>query len=271
MTADGGNGRLRVTGAVPVTPRMLRVSAVMEAPHLSVDISCPNLILRLTPPAEGNGHVVGAARPPSRTYTIRRYDAGTSSLDIDVVLHGDGPFVRWALAARAGDTIDFTGPRPHAVPSPGAETWLMFADESGLPALASILESAPAGLPVMAWIEVAGAAEEQPIASAADVRIQWLQRHDAPAGTTGALERVARECDWPADPVEVWVAGEAGETRAIRRFASAERGVDRDHVHAFGYWRLGRSGSLAAGDRLRAVRLDSVRGGGYRPLRARRS
>jgi len=218
------------------------VSCAVDSPHLPIDGSCPNLVMRLSPPAD-LPEAVGTMRTPSRTYTIRRYDAAADSLDIDVVLHGDGPFVRWALTATPGDTIDFTGPRPHAVPSCSTDALVMFSDETGLPALASIMEATPAGLPVVAYVEVADAAEEQPVATPADLKLSWLHRDGAAAGTTEALARSARALEWPAGRVEVWAAGEASEIRAIRRFAADDRGVAREDLHAFGYWRLGRSES----------------------------
>jgi NADPH-dependent ferric siderophore reductase len=222
---------------------MLRLTAAIEEPHLAFDPACPNQVLRLSPPAEIPHGATSGARPPSRTYTIRRYDRASGELDIDVVLHGDGPFVRWASAARPGDTIAFTGPRPHAVPSFSGDALVMVSDETGLPAVAALLEVAPSGLPVYAFIEIADAAEEQPVTTEADVNVRWLHREGAAAGTVGALERAVRNLDWPGGRVEVWVAGETSEVRAVRRFAAVERGVARADIHAYGYWRLGRSGS----------------------------
>lgn len=202
-------------------------------------------MLRLSPATEDSdaSGVVSAARPPSRTYTIRRYDKAAGTLDVDVVLHGSGWFAGWAATAAPGDVIQFTGPRPHAVPSFAADAVVMLSDETGLPAVASILEAAPAGRPVVAFVEVADAGEEQPMRTAADLDLRWLHRDGAPAGATGALDRAARELAWPAGVVDVWVAGETAEVRAIRRFLASERGVTRERLHAFGYWRLGRTGS----------------------------
>lgn len=242
-TSFAPNGRLRVLSTAFVTPALLRMTAVVEAAHQPIDASCPNLVLRLSPRSDIHTGDTSGARPPSRVYTIRRYNERLATVDIDVVLHGDGLFVGWAKTARPGDVIDFTGPRPHAVPSFDADVLVMLSDETGLPALASILESAPAGLRAMAFVEAADADEEQPVESAADLDLRWLHRDGAPAGTTGALERTARDLDWPDGRVEVWVAGETSEVRAVRRLAAAERGVPREIVHAFGYWRRGRAGS----------------------------
>lgn len=249
MSTGRNAGRLRVAAIAPLTPAMLRLTVAVDEPHLPLDPDCPNQVLRLSPPdpdaAAAAAVATSGARPASRTYTVRRADPGSGLLDIDVALHGDGLFVRWARAAAPGDLLDFTGPRPHAVPSFAADAVVMVTDETGLPALAAVVEAAPAGLAVHAVVEVPDAAEEQPLASAADLRVTWLHRDGATAGTTGALERAARSLDWPPGAVDVWIAGEATEVRAIRRFAQLERGVERERLHAFGYWRLGRAGSPA--------------------------
>ncbi|WP_246219138.1 siderophore-interacting protein [Phytoactinopolyspora halotolerans] len=237
------SGLLRVIGKEPVTPKMLRLTAEIDVPHLPVDPDCPNQVVRLSPPADVATGATSGARPPSRTYTIRRYDDESGRLDIDVVLHGDGPFVRWAMAAAPGATIPFTGPRPHAVPSFDGDALVIASDETGLPAVAALLEVAPAGLRVHAFVEVADAGEQQPLRTEADLHLHWLHRDGTPAGSTGALERSVRELTWPDGRVEVWVAGETSEVRAIRRLAGSERGVARSDIHAYGYWRLGRSGS----------------------------
>ena len=236
-------GRLRVESSSLITPRMLRLVASIEREHLPLDPTCPNLVFRLSPPVDDEHGRTSGARPPSRTYTIRRHEPGANTVDIDVVLHGDGPFVRWAVAAAPGDTIDATGPRPHAVPSFDAAAVVMAADETGLPALASIVEHAPDGLPIVAFVEVADAAEEQRISTEAALKLHWLHRDGAAPGTTGSLEAAVRRLDWPAGRVDVWFAGETTEVRALRRFAMTERGVERSSVHAFGYWRRGRAGS----------------------------
>ena len=245
----GPSGRLRITALTPLTPAMLRLTAAVEEPHLPLDPDCPNQVLRLSPPHPGAAAAstvaTSGARPASRTYTIRRADPDSGLIDIDVVLHGDGLFVRWVRGAAPGDPLDFTGPRPHAVPSFDADAVVMAADETGLPALAAVVEAAPPGLAVHAVVEVPDAAEEQRLTSPADLRVTWLHRDGAPAGTTGALEKAVRWLPWPEGAVDVWVAGEAGEVRAIRRVAVAEREVERRRIHAFGYWRLGRAGSPA--------------------------
>ncbi|MFR1445937.1 siderophore-interacting protein, partial [Acinetobacter baumannii] len=48
----------------------------------------------------------GGARPTMREYTPRRIDLVAHELDIDFVLHGDGPASTWAAQAAPGQTLD---------------------------------------------------------------------------------------------------------------------------------------------------------------------
>nr|GFD30456.1 hypothetical protein [Tanacetum cinerariifolium] len=50
-------------------------------------------------------------KPAMRDYTPRRYDAASGELDIDFVLHGDGPAATWAAQAAVGQHLYIAGPR----------------------------------------------------------------------------------------------------------------------------------------------------------------
>src|SRR3954447_15470421 len=52
-----------------------------------------------------------SGRRVKRRYTIRHARPVVGELDLDVLLHGDGPGARWGSAARAGDEVEFQGPR----------------------------------------------------------------------------------------------------------------------------------------------------------------
>jgi NADPH-dependent ferric siderophore reductase len=88
------------------------------------------------------------------------------------------------------------------------------------------------------FLEVADAAEEQPLASAADVRVTWLHRDAAEPGTTDLLARAVAATDLPDGEGFVWAAGEAGAMRPVRRHLR-ERGLPKDWVDVDGYWKRG--------------------------------
>ena len=111
-------------------------------------------------------------------------------------------------------------------------------DETALPAIGALLEAAPAGKRVVAFVEVADTAEKQELPTAADVKVHWLHRNGTPAGASSVLVDALRAADLPTGPVYAWVAGEASGVREVRRHLVNERGVDKKQIAFTGYWRL---------------------------------
>jgi len=176
--------------------------------------------------------------PLTRTYTVRALDRAAGELTIDFVHHGDaglaGP---WAAGAVAGDRLRLLGPGGAYAPRPQADWHLLVGDESALPAIGAACERVPAGVPVVAVLEVADDTERQPLAGPGRLQAHWLYRTD------GSTERVLtrlRSLRLPTGRVHAFVHGEAGMVRAVRRYLLEERGVPRDALSVSGYWRLGR-------------------------------
>ena len=90
-------------------------------------------------------------------------------------------------------------------------------------------------MPVIARIEVAGPAEEQPLGPRDGLDLRWLHRTAGP----GLLERAVREVELPPGDGYVWIAGEATGLVAVRRHLRRERGLPAHRVHVDGYWRRG--------------------------------
>ncbi|MEU8927428.1 siderophore-interacting protein [Kitasatospora sp. NPDC048545] len=178
--------------------------------------------------------------PATRTYTVRAWDPVLRELSVDFVVHGDqglaGP---WAARARPGETVRFLGPGGGYAPDPGADWHLLAGDESALPAIAAALERMPAGAVVHAFVEVADAAEEQKIVLPAGVEVGWLHRGARPVGE--ALVEAVGALEFPAGTPSVFVHGEAGFVRDLRRLLRLERGVARERLSVSGYWRFGQS------------------------------
>jgi NADPH-dependent ferric siderophore reductase len=175
--------------------------------------------------------------PAMRTYTVRALDHAAGELTIDFVHHGDsglaGP---WAAAARPGDVLRLVGPGGAYAPDPEASWHLMVGDESALPAIGAACERVPAGVPVVAVLEVAGPAEQQLLTCPGPLRITWLHRRpDAP----DQLLEAVRALEFPAGQVHAFVHGEAGLVRSVRRHLVNERGVPRELLSVSGYWRRG--------------------------------
>jgi NADPH-dependent ferric siderophore reductase len=179
--------------------------------------------------------------PFTRTYTVRWVDTVARELAVDFVIHGDeglaGP---WAAAARPGDTMTFTGPGGAYNPSPDADWYLFAGDEAALPAIAASLESLPPKARGLAFIEVDSGDDIQDIAAPDGVRITWLQRNGAPAGTGGLLVSAVADAEWPAGRVDVFAHGERGYMKALRDVLFVQRGLERKQVSLSGYWAMGR-------------------------------
>jgi NADPH-dependent ferric siderophore reductase len=175
-----------------------------------------------------------------RSYTARRQDPGSGRVEVDFVLHGDGPAAAWAAAAGPGTPGGVAGGGPLGERPAG---WLLLAgDETALPAITRILAEAAPVTRGVALVEVADADEEQPLAAPPGVEVRWLHRDGAPPGETPLLADAVAALDRPAgDDVFAWVAAESAAVRTIRADLRGRWGLGRVQHHAIGYWRRGRS------------------------------
>ena len=181
----------------------------------------------------------GAEKPASRDYTPRRYDAARGELDIDFVMHGEGPAASWAARAQPGDFLGVGGPRGTLYVADDFDWYLLAGDASALPAIVRRLEELPAHARAFAFIEVADASEEQRFNTQAQVTVTWLHRNGAEAGTTKLLEKALRELQLPPGDGFTWVAGEATTLKPIREHLTQERGLRKEWVKVTGYWKRG--------------------------------
>ncbi|CAL9421142.1 siderophore-interacting protein [Streptomyces sp. enrichment culture] len=184
-------------------------------------------------------------RAVMRSYTVReqrRTADGTTEVDIDFAVHEDGgPACRWALAASEGDRVAVLGPAVadntgvrFQLPEDADEV-LMWGDETALPAASAILEWLPAGTRAQVWLEVPHAGDRLEPRTDADATVTWLVRDE---GAPPAVEAL-RAAEVSGAAPYVWLAGESGSVKALRRHFVNERGLDRRRVTFVGYWRKG--------------------------------
>jgi NADPH-dependent ferric siderophore reductase len=194
-------------------------------------------------------------RAVMRSYTLRalRRDAEgrTAEIDIDFVLHGvgagaaieAGPASRWAAGAAPGDRVRLLGPAVadnRAIrfrPPEDTDLVVIWGDETAVPAVSAIVEALPPGLRARVWLEVPHAGDVHALRTAADAEITWLVREEQ--GADKALDAVRAAQLPPAERPYVWIAGESGCVKELRRHFVGERGVDRRRVTFVGYWRRG--------------------------------
>jgi NADPH-dependent ferric siderophore reductase len=240
---------LEVRRTERLTPHMIRVVAGGEelatfpdTPHTDryVKILFPRPGVRYPEPFDMDAIRAELPRdqwPATRTYTVRALDHAAGELTIDFVHHGDvglaGP---WAAAARPGDVLRLSGPGGAYAPDPDADWHLMVGDESALPAIAAACERVPAGVRVVALLEVADAAEEQELGCPGLLHPTWLHRRP---GAPEQLLDAVRALEFPPGRVHAFVHGEAGIVRGVRRHLVDERAVPRELLSVSGYWRRG--------------------------------
>lgn len=232
ITAPPNYRALVVTAAEPVTPHMRRIHFSAEA--LSRFAGLDNIHVRLAFPPAGTllpHPTLGADGLPKwpqdrpeplwRKYTIRHIDVARGTLAIDFVQHdAPGPGSAFAAAAKPGDRIGMAGPGGRGLAAAGYYVFL--ADETGLPAVARMLEALPADAEGQVVIEVAEAGERQPLRHPPGVTLTWLLRQEP--GTL-SLPDCARALALPERPdIYLWSASEFSDFKAIR---SHFRGPDR--------------------------------------------
>jgi NADPH-dependent ferric siderophore reductase len=237
-----------VVAVRPVTPRMIRVTVTGPGLH---DFACagPDQHLKLVLPRGGAPlpafdpdrgalaqwrELPDAVRPFLRTYTVRAARPDRRELDLDVALHDvDTVMMRWIRAVRPGDRFALFGVRGEFEPPPGSDRLLLVADETGVPALAAILEAHP-HLPAVAVAEVEDAGDIVALRLPPGQRVVWVTRDGqrAPGDPTGILAALDVLDLSPVAGRYAWAAGEAGLIAALRdRIAGPAELV--------GYWRRG--------------------------------
>ena len=183
----------------------------------------------------------GDAPPAMRDYTPRRFDTSARELDIEFVLHGDGPAASWAGQAQPGQALSIGGPRGSFVVSNDFDWYLLVGDETALPAVARRLEELPASARVTVVLIVDDASAQLPLASAAALDLRWVVRSNA-AGVEPQLVSALRGVARPAGDGYAWAAGEASEIAAVRQYLVQAWELDKSRIRAASYWKRGAVG-----------------------------
>jgi NADPH-dependent ferric siderophore reductase len=179
-------------------------------------------------------------RPLMRTFTIRRYVANSAELQIDFVLHGEGPASQWAEKARRRDLAAVAGPGGrHYTIDPQAQRFAFIGDETALPAIGTLLESMPPGSHAEVFAEVSAGSDQLEWQSLADVRVNWQYRQPSATSVSEELIAAVQSSSRIATWDRVWVACEATTMRQIRRMLLEDLGMPADTVVTRGYWKLG--------------------------------
>ncbi|MFQ1001927.1 siderophore-interacting protein [Modestobacter sp. SSW1-42] len=245
---------LTVSAVRDVTPAVRRVTLTASAtvvaaagPTLSLLVPWVGDPAPRWPQVARDGRIVwpqGSHGVALRSYTARRQDPGAGELDVDFVLHGDGPAATWAAAAAPGAVLGVASAAPLGAEPAG---WLLLAgDETALPGISRILAAAAPDTRGVALLEVAGPAEEQELDAPPGVEVRWLHRAGTGPGESTLLVDAVAALERPAgDDLFAWVGAESATVRAVRADLRGRWGLRRHQHHAIGYWRRGRAMSPA--------------------------
>lgn len=144
-------GTMTLTGLRELAPSVVRITARLEHEGDRDRWRVTNPAIRLELPD------VTSTTTVSRVYTVRecRIDDDGITIDVDIVRHaGLSPVMRWLDEATVGTSVPILGPRPHFCPAfVDCAPVGLFADETAIPALATILRDWPAGHVGKAWVE----------------------------------------------------------------------------------------------------------------------
>lgn len=216
---------------------------------------------------EENGRSPAEEQVVGAYYTVRRWRDDASELDVLVVLHGDGhghghdaaPAATgtharsaghasaWAARAEPGDRIALWGPRAIYDPPPDTDRLVLIADETGLPAVAAIVEQRRPGIPVLVIAEIPSDGDRPELPLDPDVEVRWLHRAGAVAGTTTLLVDAVRSLPPFEGTPYVWGGAESHAMTEVRRHVRGERDLPRDRVALTGYWRSAAASQSDAG------------------------
>lgn len=175
-----------------------------------------------------------AERPVGAYYTVREYRPEGAEIDIDVMLHEPaGVASSWAAEAKPGMPVALWGPRTAYRPPAEANRQLLLGDETGLPAIAAILEEG--GPPAQVIVEV----DQRAVLELPETDGLEVTRIDRSPGEPGGDPRLLEAVRALSDLSDayVWGGGEFDSMGAIRRHVREERGLPATQVSLVGYWR----------------------------------
>ena len=213
--------QLEVRRVVDRTPRMREIS--LTSPTLAAFSWLPGQDVSL-----GFSTDAGVVR---RRYSIRRLDSHSQTLDIQVVMHGDGPGMRWAKQAQPGQTLDAIAPRGKITLDANA-TWHLFAgDATAVAAMLAMMEALRNSAQARGLFLVDNQAEQQE--APRNSQIEWRYADDDLREALGQTELMPGEGH----------AYLAGEVALVTRLKAdlLDRGWDATKISAKAYWNRGRA------------------------------
>ena len=241
---------VEVVRRTQVTPTMVRVtlggpgaagfeSAIADE-HVKLIFRDPGtgeLRVPVPDPDEEGELVWPRPMPTSREYTVRAWRPDVREIDIDFVVHAAGLASDWARDAQPGDRVHVAGPPGGYAIADDYGFRVIAGDETALPAIVRLVADLPRAARGRVVVEVPDEASQQPLDAPEGVEVTWVHTHGR-ASEAWARAVVATEVPAGAT-VHVWLAGEAGALKPVRRWVRGELGVTKEHSSITGYWKRG--------------------------------
>lgn len=246
MSRKNTTRTLQVLSSSRITPNMQRVTLTGEE-------------LRGFPKGENGAHIKltipesnqswkdfklmlasGEKKPTVRTYTVRNFRMDSNELDVDFAIHGKngGPASNWAVSAREGDFIGVSDPGSKKLTSIDADWFLFLADMTAIPAAAAALEQLPKDAVGVAVFEITTEADRQKIEAPKGIEFHWLI-HPSPSEPSRQQVEIIENILLPSGEPSIFVAGESGVVKQIRRYIRRERKISKQALYASAYWKIG--------------------------------
>lgn len=183
----------------------------------------------------------GQEKPPIRDYTPREFREQELEMDIDFVVHGEGPACQWAMQAKEGDKLGVAGPRGSFLVSKDLDWQILIGDETAVPAMARRVKELPSNVKVQVYVLARNLLTVGAMEAPDHVTVNWIP---SLAGLNGILDalRAAPELSGTG---YVWVAAEYSIAQSLREYWVQERGLDKGAIRASSYWRQGDQGEDA--------------------------
>lgn len=181
-------------------------------------------------PVASNDQEQGVSR---RVYTIRHIRPEQGEFDFDLLRHEGGVASDWAEIASIGEKIGVLGPSGGRAPK---ADWLMLAgDETALPAIARILEDAPAHTEGEVFIELKDCEKWQvDLKKPEGIKLQWLDQKD------NQLVDKIESISAPEDKsIYYWFGGEFEVAAQLRKYLKQDLKLASKQYHSSAYWRKG--------------------------------
>lgn len=185
----------------------------------------------------GVSYPEGSVKPAARDYTPRYYNATEGYLEVDFVLHDEGPAGLWATQAQLGDELTLVGPRGSMI-IPTAYSWhLLVGDETALPAISRRLTELPDHVIPMVVLELDDSALAQHLPEHPLAQVQVVAH--SPQGEL--LTQAVAALQLPDGLGYAWAAAESTVVKNVREVLVEIHGLNNKQVKASSYWRAATS------------------------------